>query len=310
MVGTCRAERECQPTRPVCQHIKQREGRATYTATISNHKVNGLATAVLRRAAAASAVADAVDLANAAGESGDDLLGAIDRDLLAGTEGGVGRSGVATEAGGGGGAALHLGGAGALAADRGAGAVALPAAVAGSAVGAAGLGAAADIARVPGAGTGDAGTTGGGAGGGGDADTWKSTCQHSRSAFNDDEGAGEESVPARPPEPMQGSLRAAMAVEAAKRRVLNCMLMVLEMEIGECDGEQKGKTERSPGARTLKYSRCPPEMLPLSGPIPEPVVSAEAEPHTTYVPEIVRSTSLYPPYPTRDTAAQVGTPRP
>lgn len=132
---------------------------------VRDHHVGSPAAAVVGAATGATrAVADAADLTDAAGEGGDDLLGAVDGVLLAGADGRDLRSLVAAEAAGGGAAALHLAGAGALVARLAASAVRRPAAVARAAGAALGLGAALDVGRVFGAGARDGGAAGLGAG--------------------------------------------------------------------------------------------------------------------------------------------------
>jgi hypothetical protein len=108
------------------------------------------------RGAGARAVPDAKDLADAAGEGGDDGVGAVDGDLLAGAHGGHRGRRVAAPAVGGAVAALHLGGAGAQAGGGGAGAVGAPAAERlGAAAQARRLGAAQHVGGVGGAGARD-----------------------------------------------------------------------------------------------------------------------------------------------------------
>lgn len=146
----------------------------TYTTAIRAHKVNCLATAVIRRAGAGT-VPGAVDLPDAALPRGDDLLGALHGDRLAGADGGEGGGAVSAEARGARGAALHLGRARALVGDRGPRAVARPTAVARATVSAGRLGAALDVGGVGGAGPGDANAAGGRAVGGGDADAYRTS---------------------------------------------------------------------------------------------------------------------------------------
>lgn len=122
-------------------------------------------------------------------ERSNDFLGRIHRNLLTGAHSGDSRRGIPTEARSAGGAALHLRGAGTLAARRGASAVGRPAAVSG---GAGGLGAALYVGGVGRAGAGNGGAAGRCAGCFGDADAWCTVGAVTRLVGGSEGGSGEE----------------------------------------------------------------------------------------------------------------------
>ena len=214
-VGTCFPNHQL----PQFTHQQINDENKTYTTSIRAHKVDRLAGTMIRRRARL-AVTDAVDLPDPSGESGHDRLRARHRHLQARAHGRVGRRGVAAETRGGRRAALHLRWAGAVPRGGGAGAVGLPAAVT-ARVGRAGrLGAALDVGGVGRASTGDGSAAGAGAVGGGNADTYKEKWLEWKELKEKEMRRGVKSgfyLPAAPPEPMQGSLTAAMATEAARR---------------------------------------------------------------------------------------------
>jgi len=146
------------------------EGR-TYTTPIRAHKVNRLATAVIRRSRARTG-SGAEDLPDPSRPGRDERTGAVYGNGLASANGRDGRGAVATEASRARAAALHLRWAGALVRHSCAGAVRGPATVAAGPVGARRLRAALDGGRIGRARAVDGGSASGRAVCGGDADAF------------------------------------------------------------------------------------------------------------------------------------------
>jgi hypothetical protein len=147
------------------------KGKGTYTTAIRAHEV-GCKTTAMVRTSRTRAVPLAADFPNSSWERSNDLLGCVDRNSFAGSNGwDLGRR-VTSEASSSRRAALHLRWAGALVAYRSTSAVRLPATVSRRALW---LGAAFDVGSVGGTGAGDGGAPSSFAGSVGDTNACDAT---------------------------------------------------------------------------------------------------------------------------------------